>query len=111
VTATASGGTAMTAMEAAVYSGARTVRVDRRPVPPPGPGEVQLADAALVEPDRHRRAVAQALGLAVLDPGTDDVRDAVEGWTSGAGADVAFEVSGAQAGVDAASRRWRRARA
>jgi (R,R)-butanediol dehydrogenase / meso-butanediol dehydrogenase / diacetyl reductase len=31
-----------------------------------------------------------------------DVQDVVQGWTSGAGADVAFEVSGVQAGVDTA---------
>jgi len=60
------------------------------------------ADVLVVEPNPHRRAVAESLGLAVADPGSGDVQEVVQGWTSGAGTDVAFEVSGAQAGADAA---------
>jgi threonine dehydrogenase-like Zn-dependent dehydrogenase len=47
--------------------------------------------------------VAQGLGLNTLDPLADDVATAVEGWTGGAGADVAFEVSGSAAGLTAAT--------
>ncbi len=57
------------------------------------------ADVRLVEPNRYRRSVAQGVGLVTLDPGGDDVAAQVEQWTGGAGAAVAFEVSGAIAGV------------
>jgi (R,R)-butanediol dehydrogenase/meso-butanediol dehydrogenase/diacetyl reductase len=60
------------------------------------------ADVIVVEPGPHRRAVSEQLGLRVLDPAADAVSDAVQDWTEGAGADVAVEVSGAQAGVDTA---------
>ena len=66
---------------------------------------VAAADGAqvlLVEPNGYRREVATGLGLRVLDPTAIDVVGAVEEWTGGAGADVAFEVSGAPAGVDTA---------
>lgn len=60
------------------------------------------ADVVLAELDLYRRAVAEGLGLTTLDPGTEDVRALVEARTAGAGAEVAFEVSGAAAGVDLA---------
>ncbi|MBD0734897.1 zinc-dependent alcohol dehydrogenase [Streptomyces sp. CBMA29] len=60
------------------------------------------ADLLLVEPDPYRRATAGSLGLATLDPVTADAARAVADWTGGAGADVAFEVSGAAAGVTTA---------
>jgi (R,R)-butanediol dehydrogenase / meso-butanediol dehydrogenase / diacetyl reductase len=66
---------------------------------------VAAADGAqvlLVEPNGYRRDIATGLGLRTLDPAALDVADAVREWTGGAGADVAFEVSGAQAGVDTA---------
>ena len=56
------------------------------------------ADIRLIEPDAFRRSVAESLGLPTLDPGADDVTAVVEEWTDGAGAAVAFEVSGAAAG-------------
>lgn len=59
-------------------------------------------DVLLVEPDAYRRSVAETLGLAHLDPAAEDVGKAVAGWTSDAGAAVAFEVSGAAAGVNTA---------
>ncbi|MGY6026475.1 zinc-dependent alcohol dehydrogenase [Streptomyces spinosirectus] len=60
------------------------------------------ADLLLVEPDSYRRSVAEALGLATLDPTAVDAVKAVTDWTDGAGVDVAFEVSGAAAGVSTA---------
>ncbi|MFB7424210.1 zinc-binding dehydrogenase [Streptomyces hydrogenans] len=60
------------------------------------------ADVRLVEPGAHRRRRAQDLGLVALDPATDDVAEEVRRWTDGAGADVAFEVSGAAGGVTTA---------
>jgi len=59
-------------------------------------------DVLLVEPNAYRRSVAAGLGFAVSDPATSDVTGTVEEWTRGAGARVAFEVSGSAAGVDTA---------
>jgi (R,R)-butanediol dehydrogenase/meso-butanediol dehydrogenase/diacetyl reductase len=53
----------------------------------------------IVEPDPYRRSIASSLGITTLDPGSDDVLASVEQWTDGAGADVAFEVSGSAQGV------------
>ncbi len=60
------------------------------------------ADVVLSEMDAGRRARAEELGLRTLDPASVDVPAEVTTWTEGAGADVAFEVSGAPRGVDAA---------
>ncbi|MET9730275.1 alcohol dehydrogenase catalytic domain-containing protein [Streptomyces sp. NPDC006458] len=60
------------------------------------------ADVRLVELSAHRRRLAQELGLVALDPDAVDVCEAVRQWTGGAGADVAFEVSGAAGGVTTA---------
>jgi 2-desacetyl-2-hydroxyethyl bacteriochlorophyllide A dehydrogenase len=60
------------------------------------------ADVLVTEPDPHRRSVAAGLGLAALDPSGDGLADTVEEWSGGAGAAVAFEVSGAAAGVTTA---------
>ncbi|MGW4465020.1 zinc-dependent alcohol dehydrogenase [Micromonospora sp. NPDC004704] len=57
------------------------------------------AQVLLVEPDPFRRAVAEKIGIDVVDPGTTDVVALVNDRTEGAGADVAFEVSGSAAGV------------
>jgi (R,R)-butanediol dehydrogenase/meso-butanediol dehydrogenase/diacetyl reductase len=62
----------------------------------------QGADVVVVEPDAFRRRVAESIGLTALDPTSDDVVAWVHEWTSGAGAAVAFEVSGAAAGVTTA---------
>ncbi|MFC8342321.1 zinc-binding dehydrogenase [Streptomyces sp. NPDC057280] len=59
-------------------------------------------DVRVVELSAHRRLLAEELGLVVWDPATDDVADLVGEWSGDAGADVAFEVSGAQGGVDTA---------
>lgn len=57
------------------------------------------ADVAVIEVDPGRRKAIAALGFHVLDPTADDVVGWVNDWTGNAGADVAFEVSGAAAAV------------
>lgn len=54
-----------------------------------------------VEPAEMRRSTAMALGATkVLDPGEVDAVTQVRALTGDAGADVAFECSGVQAGLD-----------
>ena len=57
----------------------------------------------LSEPNAFRRAVAEQLGLRAIDPLAEDVASAVDEWTDGAGADVAFEVSGSGPGLATAT--------
>ncbi|MBX7267650.1 alcohol dehydrogenase catalytic domain-containing protein [Micromonospora sp. Llam7] len=57
------------------------------------------ARVVLVEPDASRRTIADGLGIEAVDPAATDVVALVNDRTGGAGADVAFEVSGAAAGV------------
>jgi len=57
------------------------------------------AEVLVIELDDKRRGQIAELGFATLDPRGRDQRAAVEEWTSGAGADVVFEVSGAAAAV------------
>jgi (R,R)-butanediol dehydrogenase / meso-butanediol dehydrogenase / diacetyl reductase len=61
------------------------------------------AKVLILEVDGRRRAMAERLGLSVVDPTTLDVPSLVADWTSGAGAAVAFEVSGSAAGVRTAT--------
>jgi len=60
------------------------------------------ADVVLIEINSYRRKVAEEVGLVVVDPTTVDVSTLIDSWTEGAGAAVAFEVSGAAAGLDTA---------
>ncbi len=60
------------------------------------------ADVLLAEPDAYRRGVAERVGLPTVDPLTRNVTEVVHQWTESAGAAVAFEVSGAAAGVTTA---------
>ena len=60
------------------------------------------ARVLLVEPNPYRRAVAQQIGLDAVDPHTTEVAALVDKRTAGAGADVAFEVSGSAGGVNTA---------
>jgi 2-desacetyl-2-hydroxyethyl bacteriochlorophyllide A dehydrogenase len=60
------------------------------------------AEVRVVELSGFRRSLAEEMGLATWDPATDDIAALVQEWTAGAGADVAFEVSGAAAGMDTA---------
>ncbi len=57
------------------------------------------AEVVITEIDAARRMVSSNLGFEVLDPTTTDVVQWVNDWTGNAGADVAFEVSGAAAAV------------
>ena len=60
------------------------------------------ADVVIAEIDPFRRKVADGLGLVTIDPSATEVATFTDEWTSGAGADVAFEVSGSQPGADTA---------
>ncbi len=60
------------------------------------------ADVLVVEPNAYRRDLAESLGLHTIDPGAVDVTATVTQWSAGAGAAVAFEVSGAASGVTTA---------
>ncbi|WP_226781433.1 zinc-dependent alcohol dehydrogenase [Oceaniglobus trochenteri] len=53
------------------------------------------------EVNETRRAIADALGFDTVNPATADLQAAIMARTDGKGADVVFEVSGSQAGVDA----------
>jgi 2-desacetyl-2-hydroxyethyl bacteriochlorophyllide A dehydrogenase len=61
------------------------------------------AEVVVVELDEGRRASITELGFEVLDPTTTDQVDWVTNWTAGAGADIAFEVSGAASAMLAAT--------
>ena len=68
-------------------------------------------DVLLLEVDAQRRSIASSLGLRGRStPARPMSRLAVDSWTGGAGAGVSFEVSGAQAGLDAAVEHARRPR-
>ncbi len=60
------------------------------------------AEVVVVELSAPRLALAQRLGFQTLDPAAMDAQQFVTDWTNGAGADVAFEVSGAVAGIETA---------
>jgi (R,R)-butanediol dehydrogenase / meso-butanediol dehydrogenase / diacetyl reductase len=62
----------------------------------------QGADLRVIEPDTYRRALASGLGFTAVDPADPDLPGVLAEWTAGAGAAVAFEVSGAAAGVTTA---------
>jgi (R,R)-butanediol dehydrogenase / meso-butanediol dehydrogenase / diacetyl reductase len=60
------------------------------------------AEVLLAEVDPARRGFARDLGLRAVDPVADDLAALLDEWTKGAGVRIAFEVSGAAAGVTAA---------
>jgi 2-desacetyl-2-hydroxyethyl bacteriochlorophyllide A dehydrogenase len=60
------------------------------------------ADVLIVEPNPQRRQLAEQAGITTLDPAERTVAEHVEEWTNGAGAEVAFEVSGATSGIQSA---------
>ncbi|GAA3401698.1 zinc-dependent alcohol dehydrogenase [Pseudarthrobacter polychromogenes] len=62
----------------------------------------QGARVVLAEPDPGRRETAKGFGITTVDPREENLVDYVLRETDGAGADVAFEVSGAAAGVSSA---------
>ena len=55
----------------------------------------------LSEVNPHRLAIAQKLGFDTINPAEEDLQAEVNSRTGGKGADVVFEVSGTQPGVDA----------
>jgi (R,R)-butanediol dehydrogenase / meso-butanediol dehydrogenase / diacetyl reductase len=60
------------------------------------------AEVRVVEPSPYRRLLAEELDLSTWDPAADDIPALLRRWTGDAGADVAFEVSGAAGGVQTA---------
>jgi (R,R)-butanediol dehydrogenase / meso-butanediol dehydrogenase / diacetyl reductase len=60
------------------------------------------ARVVVIEPDSFRREVIQSVGLTAVDPSDIDAAELVSGTNHGAGADVAFEVSGTQPGLTTA---------
>ena len=60
------------------------------------------ADVLVVELDEFRRGVVESIGIATLDPREHDVAAVVAERSGGAGAAVAFEVSGSQPGLTTA---------
>ena len=60
------------------------------------------ADVLVLELREPRRLFAETLGLRAADPAAANVEALVADWTDGAGADLAFEVSGAVAGLETA---------
>jgi (R,R)-butanediol dehydrogenase/meso-butanediol dehydrogenase/diacetyl reductase len=60
------------------------------------------ADVVVAELSESRREFADEIGLRAVDPSAVDMPAFVDGWSEGAGADVAFEVSGAAAGIETA---------
>ncbi len=62
----------------------------------------QGARVVLVELDPGRRETARGFGITTIDPREENLVEYVLRETDGAGADVAFEVSGAAAGVNSA---------
>ena len=58
------------------------------------------ANVTLSEINGHRIAIAEKLGVAAMNPKETDVAEAMAAATGGKSADVIFEVSGSQPGVD-----------
>ncbi|RLJ40981.1 2-desacetyl-2-hydroxyethyl bacteriochlorophyllide A dehydrogenase [Litoreibacter meonggei] len=58
------------------------------------------AKVMISEVNEHRLALATEMGFDVVNPKTVDAAEAVTAATDGKGADVVFEVSGTQPGVD-----------
>lgn len=59
------------------------------------------ANVILSEVNPHRLEIAARLGFDTVNPAESDLAETVRSKTGGKGADVVFEVSGSQAGVDA----------
>jgi len=58
------------------------------------------ANVTLSEVSKHRLELARELGFIALDPRETDIAEAMYAATGGKGADVVFEVSGSQPGID-----------
>lgn len=64
---------------------------------------LERANVVISEPHAFRRSVAEQIGLRAIDPAACVLDTVVAEWTEGAGADVAFEVSGSEAGLRTAT--------
>ncbi len=60
------------------------------------------AEIVVFEPNAHRRKIVDSLGVVAVDPLAADAAAWVDDWTAGAGASVAFEVSGTETGMSTA---------
>jgi (R,R)-butanediol dehydrogenase / meso-butanediol dehydrogenase / diacetyl reductase len=60
------------------------------------------ADLLVIEPEPYRRSLAEQLGFTACNPADPDATEILQEWSGAAGAAVAFEVSGAAAGIAAA---------
>ena len=58
-------------------------------------------DVVISEVNETRLAIARKLGFATVNPAKEDLAAAINARTGNKGADVVFEVSGTQPGVDA----------
>ena len=58
------------------------------------------ADVLVSEISEVRREFAASMGVATVDPASEDIEEVVNNWTGGKGADVVFEVSGVKPAVD-----------
>ncbi|RMD88957.1 MAG: Zn-dependent alcohol dehydrogenase, partial [Alphaproteobacteria bacterium] len=58
-------------------------------------------NVVISEVNPNRIEIARRLGFAVVDPRAEDLPGVIAARTDGKGAEVVFEVSGTQAGVDA----------
>lgn len=58
------------------------------------------ANVTISEINENRLAFAEKIGFATMNPKTTDVAKEIHATTGGKGADVVFEVSGSQPGVD-----------
>lgn len=58
-------------------------------------------DVVISEVNETRLAIAEKLGFDTVNPVKDDLKTTIDNRTGGKGADVVFEVSGSQPGVDA----------
>ena len=58
------------------------------------------AEVRVAEVNAYRLGVARSVGLETINPLEEDLEAHVEAWTDGGGADVVFEVSGSQPGVE-----------
>ena len=58
-------------------------------------------NVVLSEVNKARLAIAEKLGFDIVNPAETDLAEAINSRTGGKGADVVFEVSGTQQGVDA----------
>ena len=60
------------------------------------------AEVLISEVNEDRISIARTLGFDVVNPVAEDLDTAVTEWTKSKGPEVVFEVSGSQAGIDAA---------